>query len=317
MKGGQQRAVATASKVQHGDDTEPDAEPALQRCCLSRYCAWARQEPPRRRSSRTSRQRCLGLLLLLFFLVILLYPRMRPASKGKQPGTVSLMRTLQYLAEIPGGFVLFAIGQVVAITCFCPFASVFDYSAGALWGPVYGALLVCCGKGGAALLTFFLVRTFHDGRFGAWVRRGLRSEPPPEGSHSNLAKDIAMRLQDGVAKGGLGFCIILRLSPLPSWVANYALPIAGVPFPVYASACIGMLPPLIANVYQGAATRSMVGAIAGSSAPSTHPDARSGGMMTIVLATLQYSMGLVLAHRLAVLAKAEEAGGRQCANGEA
>eukprot|EP00971_Amphidinium_carterae_P291501 5786814-Amphidinium_carterae.1 len=31
----------------------------------------------------------------------------------KMRGTVSLMRTLQYLAEIPGGFVLFAIGQVV------------------------------------------------------------------------------------------------------------------------------------------------------------------------------------------------------------
>jgi len=219
-----------------------------------------------------------------------------------------LLRTLDSIAKVPFGFVPFALGQVVAIICFCPFSSVFDYSAGALWGPIYGGLLVCCSKGGAAFLTFLLVRRFYDGRFGAWVRSKMSSQSQSSDSKKGKSQleDFVRKLKSSVAKGGIGFCIILRLSPLPSWVANYALPLAGVPFHVYATACVGMLPPLLANVYQGAAGRSMAAAVSGGPALESHPDARSGGVVTLVLATLQYSMGIVLAQRLAVYARKKD-----------
>mmetsp|Transcript_47948 Transcript_47948/g.128495 ORF Transcript_47948/g.128495 Transcript_47948/m.128495 type:complete len:111 (+) Transcript_47948:11-343(+) len=57
----------------------------------------------------------------------------------------------------------------------------------------------------------------------------------------------------------------MRCSPLPAWISNYALPLAGVPFGTYLPASIiGMLPPIATNVYIGAMGASVAKAITGS-----------------------------------------------------
>merc|ERR1711924_285506 len=103
------------------------------------------------------------------------------------------------------------------------------------------------------------------------------------------------RLHEGVNQGGLRFCILLRLSPLPSWVANYVLPLTGVTFPVFMASTIGMAPPIIANVHQGFAAASIACSLSGHETCF----GRHGSMGLVAITTCQWLMGLVLAQQMA------------------
>ncbi|CAJ1461992.1 unnamed protein product [Effrenium voratum] len=62
----------------------------------------------------------------------------------------------------------------------------------------------------------------------------------------------------------------MGLSPIPSWVNNYALPLADVPLKIYLPATLlGMLPPLAANVYTGSCAASLAAVLDGSGGASS------------------------------------------------
>lgn len=190
----------------------------------------------------------------------------------------------------PAGVLVLVITQVVFIIACVPCCCSFDYTAGAVFGIIPGMTIAMVGKGCAAMLTFALVRSLSKDKVECWVQGRAR-----QGGERNRWATMAARLHEGVKNGGFGFCIILRLSPLPSWVANYVLPLAGVPFPTYLLASmIGMVLPLLANVYQGAAAASIAASISGRGGRG-----RRDSIGLIALAACQWLMGVVLAQRMA------------------
>jgi uncharacterized membrane protein YdjX (TVP38/TMEM64 family) len=183
--------------------------------------------------------------------------------------------------------------QVSAIIACVPCSATFDYTAGAAFGFFPGIVMVILSKGTAAILSFLFVTTLSNSPVGCWVQQRARS-----GSGDSRWAMTTKHLQESVKQGGLRFCILLRLSPLPSWVANYVLPLTGVTFPVYLISTIGMAPPLLANVYQGYAAASIACALHGQEGCW----GKHCSMVLVVLTTCQWLMGLVLAQQMAKFA---------------
>jgi len=160
--------------------------------------------------------------------------------------------------ESPAGPLAFALAHLCAVVVCFPGTVAFELAAGALFGFLPGVALVTFAKGGAAAVAFALVRLLGDGPVGLWARERASGAGGDEGGK------WAERVRVGVQRGGFRFCVLARLSPVPSWVNNYVLPIAGVPFSTYLPATVlGMLPPLAGNVYSGVAAASVVSALAG------------------------------------------------------
>ena len=125
---------------------------------------------------------------------------------------------------------LFAIGTVV----FLP-GSLFALAGGALFGPVWGAVLNLLGATLGASLAFLIARYLA----GDWVARKL-------GGHLK-------RLVDGVEKEGWRFVAFVRLVPLfPFNLANYALGLTRISFlPYVITSFICMAPGAIAFSWLG------------------------------------------------------------------
>lgn len=125
---------------------------------------------------------------------------------------------------------LFAIGTVV----FLP-GSLFALAGGALFGPVWGAVLNLLGATLGASLAFLIARYLA----GDWVARKL-------GGHLK-------RLVDGVEKEGWRFVAFVRLVPLfPFNLTNYALGLTRISFlPYVITSFICMAPGAIAFSWLG------------------------------------------------------------------
>lgn len=151
----------------------------------------------------------------------------------------------------PLGPVPFMLTHLVAIVVCFPGTAAFELAAGAVFGFLPGVLAVAITKGTAAAVTFFLAR-----RFGADLAQRAAGAIG-DGSWTS-------RVQRGVRGNAFRFCLLARLSPIPSWVNNYALPLADVRFETFLPATLlGMLPPLAANVYSGACALSLASALTG------------------------------------------------------
>jgi uncharacterized membrane protein YdjX (TVP38/TMEM64 family)/rhodanese-related sulfurtransferase len=126
--------------------------------------------------------------------------------------------------------VLFAIGTVV----FLP-GSLFAFAGGALFGPVWGAILNLLGATLGASLAFLIARYLA----GDWVTR-------KSGGHLK-------RLVDGVEKEGWRFVAFVRLVPLfPFNLTNYALGLTRIGFlPYVITSFICMAPGAIAFSWLG------------------------------------------------------------------
>jgi uncharacterized membrane protein YdjX (TVP38/TMEM64 family)/rhodanese-related sulfurtransferase len=126
--------------------------------------------------------------------------------------------------------VLFAIGTVV----FLP-GSLFALAGGALFGPVWGAVLNLLGATIGASLAFLIARYLA----GDWVAR-------KSGGHLK-------RLVDGVEKEGWRFVAFVRLVPLfPFNLTNYALGLTRIGFlPYVITSFICMAPGAIAFSWLG------------------------------------------------------------------
>ncbi len=134
---------------------------------------------------------------------------------------------------------LFAIGTAV----FLP-GSLFALAGGALFGPVWGAILNLIGATFSASLAFLIARYLA----GDWVAR-------KSGGHLR-------RLVDGVEKEGWRFVAFVRLVPLfPFNLTNYALGLTRIGFVPYAvTSFICMAPGAIAFSWLGHAGK---GALSG------------------------------------------------------
>eukprot|EP00434_Breviolum_minutum_P022446 symbB.v1.2.019812.t1/scaffold1640.1/size107948/1 len=158
---------------------------------------------------------------------------------------------VEQMRDGPLGPVPFMFTHLVAIVVCFPGTAAFELAAGAVFGFLPGVLAVAITKGAAAAVTFFLAR-----RFGADLAQRAAGAIG-DGSWTS-------RVQRGVQGNAFRFCLLARLSPIPSWVNNYALPLADVRFETFLPATLlGMLPPLAANVYSGACALSLASALTG------------------------------------------------------
>lgn len=197
---------------------------------------------------------------------------MVPGATGLLPAATEFAQKL----DGPLGSAAFAAVHTLAIVLCFPGTVLFELAAGALYGLGAGVFVVAAAKGLAATITWFLVQTLRDGPLGLWVQerasaassRLLGSAP---GSAGAAAGERASQLRAAVARGGFRFCLLARLSPLPSWANNYGLPLLGaVGFETYFPATLlGMMLPLVSNVYSGTVASSLAAVFSGAGGGAT------------------------------------------------
>ncbi len=144
----------------------------------------------------------------------------------------------------------------VLIVAVCTSAMVpdtlFAVAAGALFGLVWGTLIMLAGALTACCVCFFLSRRMLSN----YVARLLATRP-------RIATVAA-----AAAQQGLKFQILLRLTPLSPVAVSYALGTTKTRFGTFILACVGIIPGLFVEVYFGyAATHAAK--LAGK--VSTHP----------------------------------------------
>eukprot|EP00401_Gymnodinium_catenatum_P065953 CAMPEP_0117494796 /NCGR_PEP_ID=MMETSP0784-20121206/19799_1 /TAXON_ID=39447 /ORGANISM="" /LENGTH=352 /DNA_ID=CAMNT_0005289693 /DNA_START=59 /DNA_END=1117 /DNA_ORIENTATION=+ len=186
------------------------------------------------------------------------------------------------------GVLAFACAHLLAILACFPGAIAFELAAGAIFGLVPGTVLVAAVKGIAVASAYALTLTLRDSPPGRWVQERARSATGGDA-------EWVSRLRAGVARDGFKFCVLARLSPVPSWINNYVLPLAGVSFATYLPASLlGMLLPLAGNVYSGAAAASVAAVLSG-----TAPSLSAGGGFDLVLPALSALSGVAVVQQLA------------------
>eukprot|EP00929_Paragymnodinium_shiwhaense_P015311 TRINITY_DN123387_c0_g1_i1.p1 TRINITY_DN123387_c0_g1~~TRINITY_DN123387_c0_g1_i1.p1 ORF type:complete len:337 (-),score=31.74 TRINITY_DN123387_c0_g1_i1:463-1473(-) len=188
----------------------------------------------------------------------------------------------------------FIAAHILAIVVCFPGTVAFELAAGVVFGFLPGVLVVATAKGAAAVVTFFLAQGLGGSPVSGWIRdrlTGLRN--------SADGKGWAERLQRGVRRDAFRFCLLARLSPVPSWVNKYGLPFVGVQLaPFLLATMLGMLPPLAANVYSGSAAVSLAAAISGQTS--------SIDGIGLVLGLLSSLSGVAVIQRIASLAMEDD-----------
>ena len=149
---------------------------------------------------------------------------------------------MEYVAEIerwiadlgPAGPAIF-IGVLVVGTSILIPEALFAVAAGALFGLDRAFLIVVVANLLAATLQYGLARSFLHDR----IQRRLASRPQLAAIQRAVLRD-EIRLQ-----------LLLRLTPLNPASLSYVFGAAGVRFPAFLFACIGLAPHLLIEVYLG------------------------------------------------------------------
>jgi uncharacterized membrane protein YdjX (TVP38/TMEM64 family) len=134
------------------------------------------------------------------------------------------------------GAVWFGLLYVVCTVLFVP-GSLLTLGAGAIYGPVWGTILISLASTTGAACAFLVGRYLARDQVQAWVQSNPRF----------AALDTA------IARKGGWIVFLLRLSPVfPFNLLNYALGLTGVRFSTYVLASwVGMIPGTIAFVLVG------------------------------------------------------------------
>jgi len=185
------------------------------------------------------------------------------------------------------------VAEVVAILICLPGYSTIEYAAGALFGFFWGSVMIAAAKCVAALLAFALIRTLRDSAWGRSVQQRIQGNERGAG--------LSSRIQKGIETNGFRFCLLVRCSPLPAWLGNYALPLAGVPFHTYyLASVIGMVPPVITNVYAGAMAAAVAASLSGGSTQGP------GGIVGFLAVGVSILSSTLLVHQLSSCAASGE-----------
>ncbi len=169
--------------------------------------------------------RLVGLAILLGAIVLM-------AFKGRQWWPI-----VEQMVSDGGslGFLLF-MASFVVLTSLCFPVSVLGFTAGVLFGPWLGLLLIFPSGILSGALMFFLGRTLLRGFVHNLIQRN-----PKLSAIENVAGDQALRLN-----------ILTRLSPFNYGLASYALAVGKSPFKAYMLAIVAILPSMVAQVWVGA-----------------------------------------------------------------
>jgi uncharacterized membrane protein YdjX (TVP38/TMEM64 family) len=134
------------------------------------------------------------------------------------------------------GAVCFGVVYVVCTVLFVP-GSILTLGAGAIYGPVWGTILISLASTTGAACAFLLGRYVARDQVQTWIQ----------------SKPRFTALDGAIARKGGWIVFLLRLSPVfPFNLLNYALGLTGVRFwPYLLASWIGMLPGTIAYVLVG------------------------------------------------------------------
>ena len=134
------------------------------------------------------------------------------------------------------GAVCFGLVYVVCTVLFVP-GSILTLGAGAIYGPVWGTILISLASTTGAACAFLVGRYLARDQVQAWVQSNPRFAA----------------LDSAIARKGGWIVFLLRLSPVfPFNLLNYALGLTGVRFSTYVLASwVGMIPGTIAFVLIG------------------------------------------------------------------
>ncbi len=202
--------------------------------------------------------RLLGAVFLLSAIVIL-------AINGRQ-----WWPQMEQLVSDNGstGFLLFMLIFVV-LTTLCFPVSLLGFTAGALYGPWFGLLLIYPSGIVSGTLMFFLGRGLLRGFVQNWVQKNPRLQ-----AIENIASDQAVRLN-----------ILTRLSPFNFGLASYALAVGKSHLSAYLLGILVILPSMTAQVW--------VGALAGK-AGSSGKEGAMGNRMELILLSVGILFFVVL-----------------------
>ncbi|MCP4293160.1 MAG: TVP38/TMEM64 family protein [bacterium] len=169
--------------------------------------------------------RLLGLTLLLAAIIMM-------AIFGKQ-----WWPAVQETVSAGGisGFMIF-MGAFIALTTLCFPVSVLGFTAGMLYGPWWGLLLLFPSGLISGSLMFLLGKTLLRGFVAAWIQRN-----PKLSALENAAGEQALRLN-----------ILSRLSPFNYGIISYALATGKTGFKNYFIGLLVILPSMAAQVWVGA-----------------------------------------------------------------
>ena len=133
------------------------------------------------------------------------------------------------------GFLLFMLIFIV-LTSLCFPVSVLGFTAGALYGPWIGLLLIFPSGLASGTLMFFLGRGLLRGFVRNFIQKNKRMR-----AIENIASEKAIRLN-----------VMVRLSPFNFGLASYALAVGKSRLPAYLVGVLAILPSLTAQVWVGA-----------------------------------------------------------------
>ncbi len=132
------------------------------------------------------------------------------------------------------GFLIFMVAFVI-LTSLCFPVSVLGFTAGVLYGPWWGLLLLCPSGLLSGMLMFFLGRTLLRGFVHDLIQRNEKLA-----AIENVAGDQALRLN-----------VLTRLSPFNYGLASYALAVGKSSFKAYLVGISAIFPSLVAQVWVG------------------------------------------------------------------
>lgn len=157
--------------------------------------------------------------------------------------------------EITAAFVL---AHSVAVALCFPGAMLFELVAGFSFGVWRAIVLVLLAKLLGGVVGFALGRTV----FRAWATRVVASNAKWEALFASIGDD------------GFQFALLLRLSPLPSYVGTYGLSLTPIRYSDFlAATVVGSVPFIANNVLLGSMARSIEATVAGDIVVDEEPDA--------------------------------------------
>jgi len=149
------------------------------------------------------------------------------------------------------GMLAYGLMHALAIVLCFPATLLFELGAGLVYGLAAGLPLVWAAKALASLLTFGLARAasplLEASGAAEAARSAIRRQPSLGGVASAVRSD------------GARLCLLARLSPAPSWLCNYGLPLLGVSlFDYLPASLLASLPAVVTHVYAGTTVGTLV-----------------------------------------------------------
>ena len=153
----------------------------------------------------------------------------------------------------PKGPLIFLMLFVLLSSIFVP-DTVFAIIAGALFGILWGTLLMFVGGVLGAVLNFYLARTLFRNQVRSFLRRHPRF----------------LVVEQAAEHEGLRLLLLLRLIPLNPATVSYLLGTTSVRFSLFLIACLGLIPGFFVEVYFGYLLNHVSGTKATGAFDSVH-----------------------------------------------